>query len=45
MIGCTENSVRNYQYSLCNNPKERFSQEIINLEVPRGLCTVGNGKC
>ena len=26
-IGCTETSVRNYHYSLCNDPEERSCQE------------------
>jgi hypothetical protein len=25
-IGCTETSIRNYHYSLCNNPEERSFQ-------------------
>jgi len=33
LIGCPETSVRNYHYSLRNNPEERSSHEVVVLEM------------
>ena len=35
-VGCPETSVRNYHYSLCNNPEERISYDnilIVTLDL------------
>jgi hypothetical protein len=32
-IGCPETSVRNYYYSLLNNPEERSSQQSQNISA------------